>query len=201
MFSGSRFSLQNDISNLHYPLFPPQLNVVGPRFSWPWPHRLSPTYLSIASGSPHVWALLGDIYWIVGPLEFYIIRQTLLTVERVDKLKNVEWYKPVYICTFARYAKITSSAQKVCIYMFFRPWVYDSAIDDGYAWSAEHEIDKHTPASATCRNESQNDKPQNVGRRWLRRMAWIIRSGPEGAQGVFKTKVTFPTFDFLFFFR
>jgi hypothetical protein len=55
----------------------------------------------------------------VGPLEFYIIRQTLLTVERVDKLKNVEWYKPVYICAFAGYAKITSSAQKVYTDMLF----------------------------------------------------------------------------------
>ena len=55
----------------------------------------------------------------MGPLEFYIIRQTLLTVERVDKLKNVEWYKPVYICAFAGYAKITSSAQKVYTDMLF----------------------------------------------------------------------------------
>ena len=42
-----------------------------------------------------------------------------MTVERVDKQKNVEWYKPVYICAFAGYAKITSSAQKVYTDMLF----------------------------------------------------------------------------------
>ena len=44
--------------------------------------------------------------------------------------------------------------------------------------------------------DHENAKPQNEGAAVSRRMASSIRSGPEGARGVFKTKVTFPIFYF-----
>ena len=41
-----------------------------------------------------------------------------------------------------------------------------------------------------------NAKPQNEGGAVSRRMASSMRSGPEGARGVFSSKVGFPTFYF-----
>ena len=42
----------------------------------------------------------------------------------------------------------------------------------------------------------ENAKPQNEGAAVSRRMAFSIRSGPEGARGVFRSNVTFPIFYF-----
>ena len=44
--------------------------------------------------------------------------------------------------------------------------------------------------------EHKNAKPQNEGAAVSRRMASSIRSGPEGARGVFRSNVTFPIFYF-----
>jgi hypothetical protein len=44
--------------------------------------------------------------------------------------------------------------------------------------------------------DHDNAKPQNEGAAVSRRMASSIRSGPEGARGVFKTKATFRIFYF-----
>ena len=48
--------------------------------------------------------------------------------------------------------------------------------------------------------DHKNAKPQNEGAAVSRRMASSIRSGPEGARGVFRSKVTFPIFYFLLMF-
>ena len=46
--------------------------------------------------------------------------------------------------------------------------------------------------------EHENADPQNKGAAVSRRIASSIRSGPEGARGVFKLKVAFPIFYFSF---
>ena len=60
-------------------------------------------------------------------------------------------------------------------------------------------IGKHKPASATCRNESRNAKPQNEGAAVSRRMASSIRSGPVGARGVFNSKIAFPNLLYIYY--
>ena len=55
---------------------------------------------------------------------------------------------------------------------------------------------KHRSASATCRNGLRMARLQNEGVTVSRRMPSSIRSGPEGARGVFNSKVSFPIFYF-----